>query len=612
MIQTRDRTWFDTLGIAGCAFMLYQQTAAPDLYYTDCGELAAVFATLGVAHPTGYPLLTIIGYLWQLLPLPLTTIGKLNVLMAVLTSIAIAVVHRMLLHWLPQWCGLLMRDCRIVAAIGALLLATARTLWQQALSIEVHALQMLLIVSMLYWLLRWQQRRNPLHLYAAALVLGLCFANHLTAIVLIPGVVVFVLRVESGSWRQRLHRLRIPALINLSCALFYAYLPLRSATEPLFNWGEVHRSVDKFLYHVLGKQYSVWMFTGTMGQQLTLFGSLLLPNVALPLALWGMWVLWRRQRAVAVLLVLVVVVCVGYVSNYSIPDIEPYFVSAFVALNIAAVAGIAVLWRYVPVRAVVSVLPVVYAIWNWNANDLRNHWLVREYVKFIVDPLPQGSIVLSQQWDYFCSAFWYMQQVEGYRRDVVLIEKELLRRTWYIHQLRRWYGEPIERCQTEIAAYLPLLEEFESGKMPRQRYPVIQRAFVALLRAFLERNPERWAFATPEVLETEPDLASSVQQIPYGTTVALATTDKPLPPLPVCPHLERLLESSRRYNRERLDRGLLQIASFSLVQLGDLYQQRDPHKRAQALSCYQAALVLNSRNHIAAERLAQVGVSGAN
>lgn len=599
-----DLRWLDTVAVSTVALVLYRLTAAPDVYYTDCGELAGVCATLGVAHPTGYPLFTLVGYLWHVLPLPLPLpIAKLNLLMTVLGASAVAVVHRTSLHLVGRVVTLDSAAVRVVAAIAALLFATARTIWAQALSLEVHALQVLLVVLLIHMLVRWENSRRRRQMVIAALVLGLCFTNHLSSIVLLPGVLVMALLLGRGSFAERVRELALPAVMVILCALLYVYLPLRSASGPIFDWGEVHRSFDKFWYHVSGKQYSVWMFSGGWRQQLAVFWKLLLPNTALPFSLWGLWILWRRNRPMALLLVLMAVVCVGYVINYSIHDIEPYFVSAFVALSLAAAVGIAALWRYRFVRGIVVLLPLAYTVWNWRVNDLHAHRLVRDYVRLVVEPLPKGSIVFSQQWDYFCSAFWYLQQVEGYRRDIVLVEKELLRRTWYVHQLERWYGEPIRRCSTEIAAYMPLLEEFESGRMPKERYNQIQRAFVALLRALAERNPDRYWFATPEVIETEPELASAFEVRPYGATVALVGAGGQIPPLPTMVEPQQLMEGVRRYDTERLDRGLAAVASLAYVRTGDAVVS---HDRRRAAECYRAAIGLDRSNMAARDRLARL------
>ena len=48
-------------------FVTYAITMAPGLMYTDSGELAAACTTLGVAHPTGYPLFTLLGHVWTMM-----------------------------------------------------------------------------------------------------------------------------------------------------------------------------------------------------------------------------------------------------------------------------------------------------------------------------------------------------------------------------------------------------------------------------------------------------------------------------------------------------------------------------------------------------------------
>ncbi len=72
-------------------FIVYLFTLAPSVVQIDSGELAAVQATLGIAHPTGYPLFTMLGYLFSLIPLPFTKILQLNILAAIYCSAAVGV-----------------------------------------------------------------------------------------------------------------------------------------------------------------------------------------------------------------------------------------------------------------------------------------------------------------------------------------------------------------------------------------------------------------------------------------------------------------------------------------------------------------------------------------
>ena len=70
-------------------FIIYLVTLAPSVVEIDSGELATVQATLGIAHPTGYPLFTMIGHFFSLLPLPFSKIYQLNMLAAIWCALAV-------------------------------------------------------------------------------------------------------------------------------------------------------------------------------------------------------------------------------------------------------------------------------------------------------------------------------------------------------------------------------------------------------------------------------------------------------------------------------------------------------------------------------------------
>lgn len=78
-------------GIAAAitAFTIYLMTLAPTVWFIDSGELAAVATTLGIAHPTGYPLFTIIGHIFSLLPIGSEEVYRLNLMSAFFCSLAV-------------------------------------------------------------------------------------------------------------------------------------------------------------------------------------------------------------------------------------------------------------------------------------------------------------------------------------------------------------------------------------------------------------------------------------------------------------------------------------------------------------------------------------------
>jgi len=219
------------LAAAAVALVIYVLTLAPGLTEIDAGELAGVAATLGVAHPSGYPLFSIVGRGWTLLPWPLRTITAMNFFSAVLAAGAVFLVHRTIRDLLPPG-----RPREIGAWTGSLAFGLNGTMWSVATVTEVHALQMFLDAAFLHAIVRaglWGGRPFKESAFLAACYLGgLCLTNHLTSALLLPG---FGLAL----WLRRRHVTpRILAagagagLLGLSV---YAFLPIRAAQFPVFS-----------------------------------------------------------------------------------------------------------------------------------------------------------------------------------------------------------------------------------------------------------------------------------------------------------------------------------------------------------------------------------------
>jgi hypothetical protein len=190
----------------------------------------------------------------------------------------------------------------------------------------------------------------------------------------------------------------------------------------------------------------------------------------------------------------------------------------------------------------------------------------------MVDPLPANAVVISQQWDFFCSAFWYMQQIEGYRTDVVLIEKELLRRTWYPEQLLRWYPDFVSKAKVPMETYLKDLRLFESDSktfmLDARRAQSIQTKFIALLNSFVSNavSSKRAVFATPDVLQSESDFASSFTPIPFGLALRLDQSDTaPILCEPRALAIDSFVLATRSNQRSRLEKEISSLMSRELL-----------------------------------------------
>ena len=149
---------------------------------------------------------------------------------------------------------------------------------------------------------------------------------------------------------------------------------------------------------------------------------------------------------------------------------------------------------------------------------------------------------------------------------MVIIDKELLRRTWYLDQLLRWYPDRITPCKAVIDKYLIDLELFESGK---EYSPVsIQNKFINLLNCFIETNYDKYpVYLTLDVIETEPDAAKSFQKIATGFAFKLSKSEKQLK-VSVDDLDVRKLKESISNNSGHLVDGIKSLTAINFVNIG--------------------------------------------
>ena len=513
--------------LGAVAFIVYVQTLLPGIGFIDSGELVSVVHSLGIAHPTGYPLFTLLGWVFSRLPIGPDEAYRLNMMAALFCSASLVIfflVARRLLAGLAERLG--SREELIVpaAAGGMLFLAFSRTFWMQALAVEVYSLHMLLTAIVLVLVFGARARGSHAGWVVAAYALGLSFTNHMTTVLLVPGV-LYVYWTSMPSAKEVLRgllRLFPPFLLGLSV---YLYLPLRASVPPEHNWGDPS-NWERFFWHLSGKQYRVWIFSSAEAamKQLALFfrtipGEFVV--VGLLLALIGLVALWMKSRQIATATMLLFVVCVGYAINYDISDIESYFLLAYVCVSVWAGAGLLVIGTWwvrsggwaVSVASVLMVgVGLVPCVVHYDDVDESSNHLVDDYTYNMFASLQPGALVMSYQWDFWVSASYYVQGVRRERTDVLVIDKELLRRSWYLDELDRRVPEFMARCGPEVGAFRKELFKFEYG-LPYDG-SVIEARFVGMIRAMLAKGMEdRPVYVTPEI---EGEFTAGWVRVPEG------------------------------------------------------------------------------------------------
>lgn len=536
------------------AFLVYMKTLAPTVTFIDSGELAAVACILGVAHPTGYPLFTLLGWVFSKLPIGSEEIVRLNIMAAFLCAAGLYVFYFVIHHILTlvsihpsiQELKVLQEQTigiSMASAGATLLLGFSETYWSQATSIEVYSLHALFLSLVGFCFLKAvhdkdslteSQRENDRLPRSAwwflfAFALGLSFTNHMTTILLAPGLLFLYFATQGStidSWK-RIAILGIPFSIGLSV---YLYLPVRAAQSPALNWGNTV-TLERFLWHFSGKQYRVWIFSSTeaAARQLKYFATSLpseFAYIGLILALLGCILLWRTNKKLFVGIMLLFWTCVLYSINYDIHDIDSYFLLAYFC--VALWAGCGLLQIYVWLRnAAMLKLRALFAVMvlvglspfflHYKSNDESKNYLVEDYTMNLFNSLKPNALVFSYQWDYWLSASYYYQLVKGVRPDVVVVDKELLRRSWYLAELENRFPWLINDSRTEVEAFKRELYKFEHDLSYNPN--IIQARFVEMIASFIRRElASKPVYVTHEI---EPEFTQGLQRVPEGLAFRL-------------------------------------------------------------------------------------------
>jgi len=450
--------WLVAAGVGLIAFVVYVLTAARDLFPGDGPEFATVMFTGGVAHPPGYPLLSLIGTLFGALPIgPLPF--RANLVSAVAHAATVSVIFLI---------GERLTRNAIASAAVALVIAFGRLFWSWSLVIEAFPLNDLLVSLVLYFLIVWHERpmtRWPL--FAAAICFGLGVANHQTITLFIPGFAwILYDRRRELRGRGRLISQAIGASV-VAAVVPYVYIPIAAANHAVLNWGGIQTPLDvvrQFLRldYGTGQLIPNAQYQGGTGiERLQDFATHINPALA-ALAGLGAARAWRSARwllwSCTLNFFLSGPAFLSY-ANANIADLTARFVLVrFYLLPQIAIAPLAALGLMFAaelirrrLRAAPAWLPQAFAAAAfavaaievgvaYRAVDRSADHTAHDFAVDILSSVDPNTVLLAGG-DHVVLPLDYVQAVERVRPDVTVVAIPLLPFDWYQRELRLRHPE---------------------------------------------------------------------------------------------------------------------------------------------------------------------------
>lgn len=558
------RPWPAALGGAAlglAALGLYLRTLAPTITLVDAGELALAAHGRGVPHPPGTPVWALLGHLATRVPLGSVAV-RLNAFSALCAALAaglLVVAWRALRATRPGPTapgpeGLLPL---LPALVAGALLALSRTLWSYATVTEVYALNTALLAGLLALVAAGRAPGAGWRPWAlACVVLGLALGvHHVTVVVSLPALVALGWPRRAELTRRRL--LTGLALSAATTALAYAYLPWAASRGPLLDWGRPD-SLARLVAHVSGRQYSSYLDPsgaalvtqlGAAWRLLSEEWGLATAGVA-ALALLGLVALRRRDPSLFRAALLLAGGNLAVKAVYGIAeDQEAYLLPLVAGLVLLAGFGAEGLAALAPAGrarwAALALGPAVVAgagLASFGARDRSRYHVAESFVDDALASLPPGGLLLTAEWQLY-SPWLYYREVEARRRDALLVDVSLLRRSWYFELLRRQAPELMERARPALEPYLEDLLGWEREPGPYDRDPVLNRRinerFQAMVLGLLAAHPGPRAATLDVVIPgsgPDPALASLLGSryavVPRGLLMELLPREGPRPEPP--------------------------------------------------------------------------------
>ncbi|XP_078426756.1 transmembrane protein 260 isoform X2 [Cetorhinus maximus] len=430
----------------------------------DSGELVTAACELGVAHPPGYPLFTLLARLaMTIIPLG-SPVFRVNVLNAILGTATASLLFETAGRLSDSYSG---------GILAAGLFSFSRLAWQWSVAAEVFTLNNFFVSLLMVLTVRFSTaptagERSKLSLLGA-FCCGLSLCNQHTIILYVMYIVPWVL--------FKLHRekeLPVRAVLRLGLCfgaglLPYLYLPISSyLNRARWSWGD-QTTLRGFITHLLREEYGtfnlaksesgsgllqVWSFQmaqvktelSTIGATLAVAAILLQgfkSNYPQRLVLWLFTVMlcsyslffsWRANLDLSKPLFVGVVERFWLQSNLVVCVLAGCGLVSVCSI-LRRIMGNNALWHWAEwLSAIILITFQIHQ--NYRICDQSNNDVVERFARNLLGSMPTNATILVRG-DLPGNSLRYLHYCEGQRPDLSLVDQEMMTYDWYLPKLAK-------------------------------------------------------------------------------------------------------------------------------------------------------------------------------
>jgi tetratricopeptide (TPR) repeat protein len=423
------------------SLLLSACTVGTHAYWQDSGYYLCAVRDLSVLYPHGFVLYLVLCKAWTFLAAPVfgfvLAVHLFSSLMAAAGASFAALAARDFLRRLDP-----MKPAELPAIGAGCILAAGYCYGHAAILAKTYALSYMLL-SLLLWLLVKAERKREF--VALGAVLGLSWAGHPAAALLVPGLLVY------GWARRNLIRdwgwgffAGIIALAAACAFLPCLLLPVLASRELLNDMGNP-RNLREVVSFILGEQYvgkpasfgfAAWRWTAGFRYIAEEYLAGLLP------LLLGAWILVRKQpRTFGLLAGWIVPVLVATLLFLAEGQFDQWLVFVFIPMTLLVAVGLASIQD----RGVRTITVALVAVCGTSAAvnipllNQKGYVWAEQYARLLMKNLEPGSVLFLWRDDPL-AVCRYLQGLPGERTDVLPLNSRTLGEAWLDQRIARRTG----------------------------------------------------------------------------------------------------------------------------------------------------------------------------
>ncbi len=434
-------------------FQLYLYTMVPAFKSNDSPETITASYTLGFGHPPSYPLFTMSGKVFSLLPVgsPAFRLNSFSIFLALMVLLLSYFIIKQISFYVFGY------ENKIINFFGVFMLAFSYTFWNQAIEAKggIYIFNLFFLAILIYLSLELFKGFNIRYFYLMPFVYGLSLANHWPSMIILSPVFGYLFFRYRGKINQK--NIMTISLLLLTGLSPYLYMLARGGTDGIFIFTARPNTWDNFWWTVLRVGYGNIEPPPTLQlyeNQIKEFFALLFNNYYI---LWilmfaGGYIMNKRNKKLfwfylgAILIIIFAVIIYNRTDESLMWVIDIFLIPSQYILMLFIVTGIYLILKLLKQKIfrflfifIIFITILFMGYKNFEKNNSRYDFQAYDFGYNILKTMDKDSLYLCEgDFNYMpCS---YIQMVEKQRQDIKLVTVDPLPFKWGMDNFTKKYG----------------------------------------------------------------------------------------------------------------------------------------------------------------------------